>query len=309
MCLIKMIDRNECPLCGSQDNVIYIPFPEIPVIRCCKCGFTYSNKVLSGQDLVSYYENNFGSKRHMQGQLVNSRVNSWVITRLLKIQDISNVLDIGTGYGFLLEELRKRFKLNATGVELSRQEAAYAKSMLGLNVINSSLSELGLDKGCYDLVTSFEVIEHVPDPVEFIREMTQYVRPNGYLLIMTDNFDSRMAKFLGAGFPKWIPHTHISHFSSTTLKKTIDIIKELILIKSMSYTPWEVLLRAAYYKLRGIKKTPSEAFDLKATLGSEMGGEYKLFLLRKLLNKAWAQLTLSEKMDGDLMYFLSRRIT
>jgi 2-polyprenyl-3-methyl-5-hydroxy-6-metoxy-1,4-benzoquinol methylase len=304
---MTLTDRNECPLCRRHENDIYIPFPGIPVVQCRSCSFTYSSRILSEQSLNSYYVNNFGSQRHLQGQIVNAKINAWAITRLLNIQDISNILDVGSGYGFLLQELCKHFQLDATGVELSRQEASFAKSKLGLNVINLSLGESGLEKENYDLVTSFEVIEHISNPVEFIREMTQYVRLNGYLLIMTDNFHSHMAQFLGPGFPKWIPHSHISHFSPGTLKKAIEKIKELTIIKTMSYTPWEVLLRAAYYRLRGIKKSPSESFDLASVMESEMKGEYKLFALRKLINKAWAQLTLSEKMDGDLMYFLARR--
>ena len=117
MTSITLTDRNECPLCGSHDTVVFIPFPEIPVVRCCKCSFTYSSKVLSGQDVTAYYENNFGSQRHMQGQLVNSMVNSWVLTRLINIQDISNILDVGTGYGFLLKALCKRYEINGAGCE------------------------------------------------------------------------------------------------------------------------------------------------------------------------------------------------
>lgn len=306
MSAITLTDRNECPLCLGRENVIHIPFPEIPVLQCRNCGFTYSGRTLSEQSLNSYYANNFGSQRHLQGQIVNSRINAWAITQLLNIQDINKILDVGTGYGFLLQELRKQFDLDTTGVELSCQEAKFAQE-LGLNVVNLPLCEAGLHKGHYDLVTSFEVIEHIPNPAEFISEMAQYVRLNGYLLIMTDNFHGRMAQVLGAGFPKWIPHAHISHFSPDTLKRAIEKTKELSIVKTMSYTPWEVLIRAAYYKLRGIKKTPSESFDLTSVMESEMSGEYKLFMLRKLVNKTWAQLTFSENMDGDLMYFLVRK--
>ena len=135
-----------------------------------------------------------------------------------------------------------------------------------------------------------------------------FLKPGGYLLIMTDNFDSRMAKSLGAGFPKWIPHSHISHFSALTLRKTLEETGKLELVKSMSYTPWEILLRNVYYKVRGITKTPSEAFNFSSTMENEMKGTYRFFALRKLFNKAFVKLTLSSKMDGDLMYFLCKKI-
>ena len=309
MTTFNLSERDGCALCGAHDASVFIPFPQIPVVRCAQCGFIYSRNILSGKEMESYYENGFGSKRQMQGQIVNSKINLMALERLVNLQNIRNILDVGTGYGFLLRELANRYgKLNAAGVELSRQEAEFAKNDLGLYVINSILGDSGLTKDSFDLVAAFEVIEHVPYPIEFILELTEFVKHGGYLLIMTDNFDSRMANSLGAGFPKWIPHSHISHFSPLTLRKAIEDTKKLEIVESMSYTPWEVLLRNAYYKIRGINKKPSEAFDLTTTLSTEMHGTYKLFAIRNLFNRLWARITLSNNMDGDLMYFLCRKI-
>jgi SAM-dependent methyltransferase len=243
----------------------------------------------------------------MQGQVINAMVNTMVLERMLAFTDIRRVLDVGAGYGFFLREVSKRHQLDAQGVELSRQESDYATGVLGLNVVGELLKDAHLPRGSYDLVTSFEVIEHMIDPCSFLVELTEYVKQDGYLLIMTDNFASHMATSLGAGFPKWIPHTHVSHFSAETLSRTIGAIEQLALVKALSFTPWEVRLRNASYKVRGIKKTPDEAFDLQSTLASEMQGQYKHFAIRRLLNKTWARYDLSSKMDGDLMYFLCKK--
>ena len=61
-------------------------------------------------------------------------------------------------------------------------------------------------EGSFDLVTAFEVIEHVAYPRTFVEELEEYVKPGGQLLIMTDNFESKVVKDLGElAFPKWIP--------------------------------------------------------------------------------------------------------
>lgn len=307
MTAISLVDRGQCPLCGSNAHAVHLAFTEIPVVKCSDCQFMWSSKVLAEDAQRAYYENSFGSQRHLQGQIVNAKVNAWALQEIANIGEISNVLDVGTGYGFFLAELRKKFKFDVTGVELSHQEATFAKSTLGLDVVNLPLSESGLEHGSFDLVTSFEVIEHVSHPVDFIEEMASFVKPNGHLLIMTDNFESRMAKVLGAAFPKWIPHSHISHFSPVTLTDAAQKTSGLALVKSLSYTPWEVLLRASYYKLRGIKKEPSEAFNLTSELQTEMVRPYKLFWLRRTLNKFWAQFSLADRMDGDLIYCLFKK--
>jgi 2-polyprenyl-3-methyl-5-hydroxy-6-metoxy-1,4-benzoquinol methylase len=304
---ISLVDRTECPICGSHAHAVHVAFDEIPVVKCDDCEFMWSSKVIAEQEQKTYYEQKFGGQRPMRGQFVNARVNSWAIQKLANLSEIKTVLDVGAGYGFFLDALRRRFGFEVTGIEPSRQEADFAKNSLGLNVVNLPLAESGLEAGSYDLVTSFEVIEHVSRPVDFIREMAALVKPEGHLLIMTDNFDSRMARVLGAAFPKWIPHSHISHFSPATLKIAAHNTGDLALVKSMSYTPWDVLLRAAYYRLRGIRKEPSEAFNLSSELETEMVRSYRLFWLRRTINRLWAKTTLSSRMDGDLMYCLFKK--
>ena len=63
------------------------------------------------------------------------------------------------------------------------------------------------NRGAFDLVSAFEVLEHALNPAAFLAELSDYVAPGGYLVIGTDNFESGVVRALGPGFPKWIPHT------------------------------------------------------------------------------------------------------
>ena len=75
------------------------------------------------------------------------------------------------------------------------------------------------------------------------------------MIIMTDNFESRAAKSLGAKFPKWIPHSHISHFSPNTLQACIESVKGLSVSRWLSYTPWELSAFLKRLKARWIRHT------------------------------------------------------
>lgn len=308
---IILENRNNCPICEGDNTSIYINFPDIQILKCNHCGFLFSGKVMSENYLKLYYENNYGGQKHIRGQQINAKINSWFILKLIKdkkILNINHLLDIGTGYGFLLSELKnKKCKFELTGVELSKQEAIYAKESLNLNVINALLKESSLRTNYFDLVTSFEVIEHIKNPVIFINDVLEYVKPGGYLIIMTDNFDSKMARSLGAAFPKWIPHTHISHFTFETLKNTIKIIEKVELLSSYTYTPWEIRIKNFLHKIMRKSKDPKNFFNLNQTLKSEMNKKYKLFYLRKLLNILWFKATLNQSSTGDLMFFLIRK--
>ena len=307
MAILDLIERNRCPLCLCVDNTVHIPFPQIPVVRCDRCGFLFSRRIMSPEALGSYYKNDFASLRHLRGQIVNAEINIRIMTRLIDMSGVKEVLDIGTGYGFLLQKLCQTFDVNVTGVELSQEEATHAKEELKLDVRNAPLSEAGLEKEFYDLVTSFETIEHISEPVQFIRDCSEYLKPGGCLLIMTDNFESRMATALGAGFPKWIPHAHVNHFAPNTFKRIISGASGLSVYRAGSYTPWEIYLRNIYYRIRGIKKSPEEAFQLSTVLESEMGGTFRMFKFRKHFNRVWAQITYSQDLDGDLMYIAAKK--
>ena len=301
---VTLLDRGGCPICGCVEHKVHIPFPDIPVVQCDECDFIYSGKVLSDKDIASYYAGKFGSERHRQGQIINAQINGWVLGQLLDLSKVERMLDVGAGYGYLPVEMHRQFGIEPVGVELSRQEAEYATSNLGVNVIHAPLSESGEEKGTFDLATSFEVIEHTPDPVGFIREMAEYVKLGGHLVIGTDNFGNRSAQALGAGFAKWIPHSHISHFAPATLELAAKRAGGLVAVGRMSYTPWEIALRRCRNGMFRISQTPAEAFCLQNVLQSEMNENYRLFALRNRVNKEWARLTSRNHLEGQIMYLL-----
>lgn len=303
----NFVERTSCPLCNSSEIIIHIDFQDIPIARCLACDFMFSSRLMSHETLKSYYADGFGSLRHQQGQRVNAKINYQMLAKLVDIKPNDKLLDVGTGYGFFLDEVVKGSGLEVTGVELSKQEAAFGRDNLKLNVINALLSNAGLETNSFDIATSFEVIEHIPDPRTFLQEIRRYIKPNGHLLIMTDNFESKNAKSMGAGFPKWIPHSHICHFGAQTFENVISS-SGFQLVKRLSYTPWELLVSDFFRKIRGGDNAPADSFNLADTLQSEMRGTYRLFRTRMLLNKLWAQSQAHDDLDGALMFVLAKKV-
>lgn len=303
---VRFSERPACPLCGSHDRSVHRAFRDLPVVRCTSCGFLYSSRIMADEGLYAYYRDSFGGKRHLQGQTVNARTNAVALKSLLTLSAVRTWLDVGTGYGILLQWLRRKYKIEAEGVELSQQEAQYAQQ-LGLPVRCALLSESGLPRDHYDVVSSFEVIEHTPDPIAFLTDMAQYVRPGGQLVVMTDNFESPPAIKLRGSFPKWIPHTHISHFTPSSLQRCIDAVPGLKLEQGAAYTPWDLLAREWLSPFK--RPLPDDqAYDMHAVLSTEMTREYRLYRVRHLLNPVWARLHLRKTLGhGALMYSVCRR--
>ncbi|MFC1497540.1 class I SAM-dependent methyltransferase [Verrucomicrobiota bacterium] len=249
--------------------------------------------------MVSYYRDHYGGERHKKGQIINANVNRVALKRLINLSSIRNLLDVGTGYGFLLSVLQSLEGLSCRGVELSEQQAGFAVDELGLDVCAKTLDQANIEHESFDLVTCFEVLEHIPSPLPFVKELADHVCPGGKLVIMTDNFDSRVSRFLGSDFPKWIPHSHVSFFSPHSLRSLVDRIPCLRLISFLSYTPWELLVRSLF-RSSSASMMPQTLCDIE----KEMHGAYRLFWMRRLINKLWFRFTASNKVDGAIMFAL-----
>ncbi|TNE79796.1 MAG: class I SAM-dependent methyltransferase [Bacteroidetes bacterium] len=107
------------------------------------------------------------------------------------------VADIGCGSGYGTVHLAK-FAEQATGVdysaetlEESRKEYADVKN---LNFVHGKVPPVPLESDSYDVVTAFQFIEHIPNPVDFIRDVHRILKPGGVFLCTTVNAKMSLAR-------------------------------------------------------------------------------------------------------------------
>lgn len=129
-----------------------------------------------------------------------------------------DLLDIGSGYGFFLEEMKTR-GWNVEGVELSETGRKYTQSRIDVPIHAHPIEALSLPKDHYDVVTLFYVIEHLPDPVSTIREVNRILKPGGMVLLRWPH-STPIVKLLGPFSNKLdLYHTpfHLYDFSPKTI--------------------------------------------------------------------------------------------
>lgn len=304
-----LTDRGPCPMCGGSAFVLVHDFDQIPIRRCMNaaCGLLHSGRSMTPEGKLKYYSEGFGSEFHRAGQVINSAVVALAMQRLLDLRGVKTFLDVGTGYGYLVRELKSR-GVAATGVEVSTQEVAYAKEHLGLTIISGLLDDAGLRPESFDAAGSFEVIEHLLDPVPFVASIARHVKPGGWVVIGTDNFASPIVDAFGARFPKWIPHTHVCHFEPATLKRCIERVPGLRVEGVLSYTQWENALRAPMARVRGWSASKAQdVWRLESHMEREMRRGYPMPGLRKAIALSWFRLSAGTNDRGSMMFMLARK--
>lgn len=122
--------------------------------------------------------------------------------RLRKIEqvlgvDCGRLLDVGCGPGFFLDVARSAGWM-VQGVEISESASRYARDSLNLDVVNQPIGVPGLPFSGVDLVTMWDVIEHLPDPVGALDAARQSLRPGGGLVLTTGDVESAVARLSGA---------------------------------------------------------------------------------------------------------------
>ena len=184
--------------------------------QCGSCGFIQAsmfNSVIeyySGMDDVIYEDTR--EQRKLQARKLLLR-----LKKLTKTIPKPTLFDIGAGSGVLLEEA-KSLGIEAEGIEPSRWLVKEGqKHGIKINVGSLPSSEI---TGQYDIVTLVDVLEHVPNPVELLRQAKTILKPNGLLFVVTPDVKSIVARLLGE---KWWHYriAHIGYFDSNTIRYSI----------------------------------------------------------------------------------------
>jgi SAM-dependent methyltransferase len=152
--------------------------------QCHQCGFEYSHLQQAGG--ARFYE-------ELQAQIPTYYpTDSPEYSRAIAFANehgLKEVLDVGCGAGAFLN-LAQQAGLQTYGVELNPKGAAVAKEA-GHTVYNELLSTM-IARGDYrqfEMVTTWQVLEHVADPIGFLRDCARFVKPGGYLAVAVPTED------------------------------------------------------------------------------------------------------------------------
>jgi SAM-dependent methyltransferase len=127
------------------------------------------------------------------------------------------LLDVGCGSGYFLSSASKA-GWEVVGVEPSKAHCEKAKELLNArgDLICATLEDASLPASYYDVLTLWDVLEHVPDPVNFISTCCSLLKPGGFLFVNVPDLDSLQSRVLGSRWPLLLPE-HLNYFNRKSL--------------------------------------------------------------------------------------------
>jgi len=171
--------------------------------RCAGCGFEFFDPALAGNSL--FYQCLDSAEYYTPGRPEFSRT-----VRMAAQAGLANVLDVGCGAGDFLD-LARTSGLKTFGLELNPAGAAKARAK-GHVIFDRLLPDVPADAspGGFDLITLFQVLEHVPDPVGILKQAAALLKLGGYISVAVP-FKSGLYRHLPWDPAQWPPH-HISRW-------------------------------------------------------------------------------------------------
>jgi 2-polyprenyl-3-methyl-5-hydroxy-6-metoxy-1,4-benzoquinol methylase len=186
------------------------------IVECNHCGLVYANPRWTMAEIEAAYEavedETYVDER--AGREITFRKHLAALEKWTGPGNGRALLDVGAYIGVFVEAAAGS-GWDAWGIEPSNWAVDQAQKQ-GLPVYQGTQDAPILDEKLFDVVTMWDVIEHVSNPVGELKKSFDLLKPGGWLAVHTMNIDSMTARLMGSRWP-WLMDMHLTYFSQKTL--------------------------------------------------------------------------------------------
>lgn len=205
-----------CKLCSGTNTNTFI-LGDTELIQCPDCGIVYNSSFRSIEELEKYYKEDYKittddiveTEKRRIFRLPEQIELIYIISGFKPAP--ASILDFGCDKAFFLDEAR-RYGYNTTGIEQSVKAKEYS-NIIGINSY-PALNDLN-EK--YDVVVMWHSLEHIPEPKQILKQLSDKMNPDSYIFIRVPAFDSLFRKIFGKRWIWFQPENHYFHYSLESL--------------------------------------------------------------------------------------------
>ena len=187
--------REACPLCGSTDLRPILDLRGRTLLRCAGCGVKCTDEYGEGAPVAAYYDAvpaHAGKVDDLGGEAALTaiaRSQADAMEAMCGPRRHGTYLEVGCSRGHLLAEMELR-GWEVTGIEVAQSSAEEAQARLKAGgVLVATPEDSGLRPASFDRVAMFDVLAHLPHPVETLEALGELLKPGGTLVLSTVDED------------------------------------------------------------------------------------------------------------------------
>lgn len=216
----------ECPLCHALTAQVLHEFISAAdyhpsctrIVRCAACRVLHTDPMPDAQALAFLYA------RPGHQQMLADPGDEGLRTRLTRERfalfaariPSGRVLDVGCGAGTFLR-VAGEYGYLVQGIEADPARAQQARHASGAEVFLGDVISCDSDLAGFDLITFWDVFEHLPQPALVLQRCLELLKPGGCLALLVPNAGCRLAHALGAQWAGWCVPFHLYHYCCETL--------------------------------------------------------------------------------------------
>ncbi len=233
---IKRHIIKNCPVCVNNKfkNVFNKSWKNSSFIKCKKCSLIFQNPQEILSKTIARYDKKY-FKYELENQdnffgLIKKTLDDFNIINMLPKN--ADILEIGSATGLFLKCMDS-FGFKSTGIDLCKDSVEYGKKRYGVNLINGRLEDIELKNNSFDFIHFSHLLEHLNDPVTFLRKINDLLKKDGIALLTTPNSKGLFARFYKESW-RCIVDDHLFIFNKSNLKRLLLKMK----FKIIKYKTW-----------------------------------------------------------------------
>ena len=227
------MEQVKCDLCGHDD---WHPFlyttdrftgDKFTLVKCNHCNLIYLNPRPENFEMQLYYPDDYEAYRlpHEHGSMLENWHAERTLEKQLDYVELyrscrGTLLDIGCATGNFLH-LAERRGWQVLGLEINEKAAMIAMQQFNLKVITQSLEIVELPHESIDVVTLWDVMEHLSSPREILIRIHKLLSPKGMIFLSIPNLNSYDQYLFGPNWIGWDSPRHFTLFTDKTIKRLL----------------------------------------------------------------------------------------
>jgi len=233
------------------------------IVRCGRCNALYLNPRPEGAELARHYPSDyeaFGRRALGSEPLWRRALRLYGLDKrcrtVTNLMSGGKLLDVGCATGDFLARMRQHGPWQVAGLEMNEAAATQGSHHYGLEIRIGSVDEVEFARGSFDVVTLWDVIEHLPQPKASLKRIANWLRPGGWVVVRTPDAGSPYARVFGRYWAGLDAPRHLIVFDRPSLTRLladtgyeVERISTLCGSHALVVLSWQFWLRARGHSL------------------------------------------------------------